>query len=84
MVEQGQGGVTELRLLPLPAILLQEKWWIFLELIQFSECIIQIEGQALSLAGQRIVGLIEGQMGRGVRERGARRRMVGGCPSTFF
>lgn len=84
MVEQGQCRVTELRLLPLPAVLLQEEWWIFVELVQFSECVIQTEGQVLSLQWQRIVGLIEGHTGRGVRKRGARGRMVGGCPSTFL
>lgn len=84
MVEQCQCGVTELRLLPLPAVLLQEKWRIFLELIQLSECVIQIEGQALYLMWQRIVGVIEGQAGRGVRKRGERGRVVGGCLSTFL
>lgn len=84
MVEQCQCGVTELRLLPLPAVLFQEKWRIFLELIQLSECVIQIEGKALYLMWERIVGVIEGQAGRGVGERGARGRVVGGCPSTFL
>lgn len=81
-VEQGQCGVTELRVLPLPAVVLQEERWVFLELIQFSECVFQSEGQALSLVGQRIVGVVEGQTRIGVRERGAGRGVVGGCPST--
>lgn len=81
-VEQGQCGVTELRLVPLPAVLLQEKRRIFLELIQFPESVVQREGQALSLPWQRIVGVIEGQTGRGVRERVARRGVVGGYLST--
>lgn len=82
MVEQGQRGVTELGVLPLPAVVLQEKRWIFLELVQFSECVLQSEGQALSLVGQRIVGVTEGQTRIGVRERGARGGVVWGCPST--
>lgn len=82
MVEQGQCGVTELRLLPLPAVLLQEERRIFLELVQFPESVVQSEGQALSLPWQRIVGVIEGQTRRGVRERVTRRGVVGGRPST--
>lgn len=84
MVEQRQRGLTKLGLLALPTVLLQEMWRIFLELIQLSECVIQVEGQALCLMWQRIVGVIEGQAGRGVRERGTRGGMVGGCPSTFL
>ncbi len=82
VVEQGQCGVTELRVLPLPAVVLQEERWVFLELVQFSECVFQSEGQAVSLVGQGIVGVIEGQTRIGVRERGARRGVVRGRPST--
>lgn len=82
VVEQGQCGVTVLRVLPLPAVLLQEEGRVFLELVQLSECVVQGEGQALSLLRQRIVGLVEGQARMGVGERGARRRVVRRRPSA--
>lgn len=81
-VEQGQCGVTVLRVLPLPAVLLQEERRVFLELVQFSECVIQGEGQALSFLWQSVVGVTERQSRVGVRERGARRGVVWRCPST--
>ena len=81
-VEQGQCGVTALRVLPLPAVLLQEEGRVFLELVQLSECVVQREGQALSLLRQRIVGVVEGQARMGVGERGAWRGVVRGRPSA--
>lgn len=57
-VQQGERGVTVFRVLPLPAVLLQEKRRVFLELVQFSECVIQAERQALPFMRQGIVGVI--------------------------
>lgn len=82
MVEQSQCWVTELRVLPLPAVLLQEKRWVFLEFVHFLECVVHKEGQTLSLARQGIVGLIEGEARGGERDRSARR--VGGSQFTFL
>lgn len=82
VVEQGQCGVIELRVLPLPAVLLHEERRVFPVLVQFSERVDQSEGQALLLSWQRIVGLIDGQTRGGVG--GARRGLVRGCSSTFL
>lgn len=83
-VKQDECGVTVFRVGPLPAVLLQEERRVFLELIQFSESVIQAEGEALSLLWQRIMGMIVRQLRMGVRERGARRRVIRRCPSTSF
>lgn len=56
-VQQDERGVTVFRVLSLPAVLLQEKRRVFLELIQFSECVIQAERQALPFMRQGIVGV---------------------------
>lgn len=57
-VQQGERGVTVVRVLPLPAVLLQEKRRVFLELIQFSECVVQAERQALPFVRHGIVGVM--------------------------
>lgn len=81
-VKQGERGVTVFRVLPLPAVLLQEKWRVFLELVQFSECVIQAERQALPFMRQGIVGVIVWQTRMGLRQRGARRGVIWRRPPT--
>ena len=81
-IEQGQRGVTDLRLLPLPAVLLREERWILLELIQLPERVLQGEGQVLALMGQRVLGAVEGQAGGGERQRGPWGGLGRGRPST--
>lgn len=57
-VQQCECGVTVFRVLPLPAVLLQEERRVFLELVQFSECVVQAERQALPFVWHGTVGVI--------------------------
>lgn len=81
-VQQGERGVTVFRVVRLPAVLLQEKRRVFLELVQFSECIVQAERQTPPFLQRSIVGVIACKMSMRLRQRGARRGVVRGRPPT--
>lgn len=83
-VQQGERRVTVFSVLPFPAVLLQEKRRVFLELVQFPECVVQAERQALPFVRHGIMGVMVWQMRMGLRQRGARRGVVRGCPPTSF